>query len=297
MTAEPAGPRERLIDLPHLRLAAQTWGDPALPPLLALHGWLDNAGSFARLAPRLARQRHVIALDLPGHGRSAHRPAGARYHFVDYVDTLLAAADTLGLAHFDLLGHSLGGAIASLAAVAAPGRVSRLALIEALGPLADDGSRTLERFRDAHVARAGAAGKRLRVFADLDAAIAARVASGGLDAAAARPIVERGVRTVADGVVWSSDPRLTLPSPVHLAESQVRALLAGLRTPTLLLLAVPETPYLPAAMIAARAAGVADLRIRHLAGGHHLQLDAADAVAEAVLAHLAPDHPGPGAPA
>ncbi len=297
MGADPISPRERTLDLPGLRLAAQAWGDPALPPLLALHGWLDNAGSFARLAPRLARRRQVIALDLPGHGRSAHRPAGAHYHFVDYVDTLLAAADALGLARFDLLGHSLGGAVASLVAVAAPGRVDRLALIEALGPLADDGSRTLERFRDAHAARAGAAGRRLRVFAGLDAAIAARVAAGGLDAGAARPIVERGVRAVAAGVVWSSDPRLTLPSPVHLAESQVRALLAGLRTPTLLLLAVPETPYLPAAMIAARAAGVADLRIRYLAGGHHLQLDRPDAVAEAVLAHLGPDPPDAGAPA
>ena len=297
MTAEPVAPRERVLDLPNLRLAAQTWGDPTLPPLLALHGWLDNAGSFARLAPRLAQQRHVIALDLPGHGRSAHLPAGAHYHFVDYVATVLAAADALGLARFDLLGHSLGGAVASLAAVAAPGRVGRLALIEALGPLADDGSRTLERFGSAFSARAGTAGKRLRVFADLDAAITARVAAGGLDAAAARPIVERGVRAVVDGVVWSSDPRLTLPSPVHLAESQVRALLAGLRTPTLVLLAVPETPYLPAAMIAARATGVADLRIRHLAGGHHLQLDAPDAVAEAVLAHLGQDDPGRGAPA
>ena len=287
MAVEPDGPRERVIELPGLHLAAQTWGDPALPPLLALHGWLDNAGSFAQLAPRLTRQRHVIALDLPGHGRSGHLPAGAHYHFVDYVETVLAAADALGLARFDLLGHSLGGAVASLVAVAAPERVGRLVLIEALGPLADDGSRTLERFRSACAARAGAADKRLRVFADLDAAIAARVAAGSLDAEAARPIVVRGVRAVAGGVVWSSDPRLTLPSPVHIAESQVRALLAGLTAPTLLLLAVPETPYLPAAMIAARAAGVADLRIRHLAGGHHLQLDMPDAVAEAVLGHLA----------
>ncbi|MDE2178153.1 MAG: alpha/beta fold hydrolase [Xanthomonadaceae bacterium] len=295
MTAEPAGPREQTIDLPGLRLAARTWGDPALPPLLALHGWLDNAGSFDRLAPRLATTRQVIALDLPGHGRSGHLPAGAHYHFVDSVGTLLAAANALGLARFDLLGHSLGGAVASLVAVAAPERVDRLALIEALGPLADDGRRTLEHFRNAYVARAGAADKRLRVFADLDAAIMARVAAGGLDAEAARPIVERGVRAVADGLVWSSDPRLTLPSPVHLAESQVRALLAGLRTPTLLLLAVPETPYLPAALIAARAAGVADLRIRHLDGGHHLQLDRPDAVADAVRAHL--DRPDSGAPA
>lgn len=287
MGAEPATPSERTIDLPGLHLAARVWGDAALPPLLALHGWLDNAGSFDRLAPRLAPRHHVIALDLPGHGRSGHLPDGAHYHFVDSVDVVLAAAGALGLPRFDLLGHSLGGAVASLVAAAAPERVGRLALIEALGPLADDGSRTLERFRSTYTARAGVADKRLRVFADLDAAIAARVAAGGLNADAARPIVERGVRAAAGGVVWSSDPRLTLPSPVHIAESQVRALLTGLRAPTLLLLAVPETPYLPAAMIAARAASAPDLRIQRLAGGHHLQLDAPDAVAEAVLGHLA----------
>jgi pimeloyl-ACP methyl ester carboxylesterase len=47
-------PTERRIALPHLALSAQVWGDDAAPPLLALHGWLDNAGSFALLAPLLA---------------------------------------------------------------------------------------------------------------------------------------------------------------------------------------------------------------------------------------------------
>ena len=53
------------IELPlrHVRLAAKAWGDPSDPPLLALHGWLDNAGSFDALAPLLTG-RHVVALAL-----------------------------------------------------------------------------------------------------------------------------------------------------------------------------------------------------------------------------------------
>jgi len=76
--------RDIEIALPHLRLAACSWGDPALPPLLALHGWLDNAASFERLAPLLCEHFHIVAIDLAGHGRSQHRPAGLWYHYIDY---------------------------------------------------------------------------------------------------------------------------------------------------------------------------------------------------------------------
>ncbi len=89
------GPVERRIALLQLTLTAQLWGDPALPPLLALHGWLDNAGSFALLAPLLATRFRVIALELPGHGGSNHLPSGASYHYMDYVQAVLHAVDTL----------------------------------------------------------------------------------------------------------------------------------------------------------------------------------------------------------
>ena len=274
-----SAPSERRIALPHLSLSAQVWGDEAQPPLLALHGWLDNAGSFALLAPLLAARFRVIALELPGHGHSDHLVAGASYRYLDYVQAVLAAADTLGLERYTLLGHSLGAGIAALVAAATTSqRIERLWLIEGLGPLGDDGSHTLQRFRDAYRPRVDNA-KPLRVFHSIAQAVSARSMVSGLPAELAQPIVERGLIEADGGWRWRSDPRLTRPSPVRLAESQIHALLHGIVAPTALLLAQPATSYLPGAPMQARADCVPNITVSHMNGGHHLHLEHPAAVA------------------
>ena len=272
-------PSERRIALPHLSLSAQVWGNEALPPLLALHGWLDNAGSFALLAPRLAQHYRVIALDLPGHGHSDHLAPGANYHYLDYVRAVLEAVDVLQLDRYILLGHSMGAGIAALIAAATPQRIARLLLIEGLGPLGDDGSQTLTRFREALTPGNGKS-KPLRVFRDVEQAVSARVMVSGLAADLARPIVTRGLIEAGAGWRWRSDPRLTQNSAVRQAESQIHAILRGIEAPSALLLAEPVTPYLPAVPMQARADCVPSIRVTHLAGGHHLHLENPAAVAE-----------------
>ena len=271
------------IALPQLSLRAQLWGDATLPPLLALHGWLDNAGSFARLAPLLADRHHVIALELPGHGHSDHRSAGSSYPFLDYVRDVLAAADALRLSQYTLLGHSLGAGVASLVAAAIPARVRRLFLIEGLGPLGDDGTHTLQRFREAMAPRSN---KRLRVFSTIEQAITARSMVSGLAGELARPIVERGLLETDGGWSWRSDPALTQASMSRLAESQIHALLRGIAAPTSLLLAQPATSYLPSEPMQARAACVANITVKHMDGGHHLHLEHPRAVADWITATI-----------
>lgn len=279
------GAREQRIELPDFSLAAQSWGERDAPTLLAVHGWLDNAGSFARLAPLLAAHFHVIALDLPGHGHADHLPPGASYHYTDYVQALLAAMDALQLESCVLLGHSLGAGVASLAAAAAPARISRLLLIEGLGPLADDGTTTLTRFRAALAPSVRR--KPLRLFRDIDQAVSARSIAGGLRSALARAIVERALRQHGEGWRWRSDPRLTRASALRMSESQVRALLNGIEAPTSLLLAQPATSYLPDALMRERAECVARITVSHMDGGHHLHLEYPQAVAEWVMARVA----------
>ena len=85
--------REFSFEIPGgLSIAARRSGDPDGPKLLALHGWLDNAASFEPLAEYFA-DHDLVAIDLPGHGRSSHRADGAWYHFIDYASDVLAVVE------------------------------------------------------------------------------------------------------------------------------------------------------------------------------------------------------------
>ena len=100
-------PRERRFALPGLTLAAEIWGSPGERPIIASHGWLDNAGSFSLLAPLLPGYE-IVALDLAGHGLSGSRSPDSAYNLWQDVGDLLDVADAMGWQRFTLLGHSRG---------------------------------------------------------------------------------------------------------------------------------------------------------------------------------------------
>ena len=61
---------------------------------LVLAGWLDNAGSFDGLIPLLSLPSpHVVAIDLPGHGLSSHRPPGTNDVFINYLTDIRRGVD------------------------------------------------------------------------------------------------------------------------------------------------------------------------------------------------------------
>ena len=117
-------------------------------PLLLLHGYMDSAATWERVAAPFADAGFdVFVPDLRGFGRSEWAPIGAYYHFPDYVADVAALVDHLGLEKFVLVGHSMGGTIAALYAALHPARVEKLALLEGLGPLSNDTDIAFERFR------------------------------------------------------------------------------------------------------------------------------------------------------
>ena len=283
------------LDIPLGRIHGLRQGTAGQPRVLALHGWLDNAASFVPLAAYLPGIE-LVAVDLPGHGRSAHLPPGSDYSFAGALHAVLDIADALGWDRFALLGHSMGAGIASMLAAGCPQRVTRLVAIEALGALPDTEENTVPRMRDAIRAGRALAGKRMRVFDELETPVRARTLArtGAIEAAAARLLVERGVREVRreDGGVgweWSSDPRLTLPTMVRMTAGQVRALIAGIECPTRVIHADPPQAYLPEPRRSEHAALLQDGDLHVLTGGHHLHMEQPQAVAAVIGGFLQDD--------
>jgi pimeloyl-ACP methyl ester carboxylesterase len=137
-----------------LRLRVHRFQDDAVRPsgltLLLLHGYMDAGGTWDLVAPSLAAQGHsLLAPDFRGFGESDGVGPGGYYHFVDYVadvDALVRELVPAG-SRLGLVGHSMGGTIASLYAGSRPERIERLALLEGLGPPAMEPSVTVDRVR------------------------------------------------------------------------------------------------------------------------------------------------------
>lgn len=283
-------PRNITLQAGPLRLAARVWGKEGARPVLALHGWLDNAASFDALGAELEGVQ-LVALELAGHGHSQHRPPGSAYHFVDNIPDVLAAADTLGWQRFTLMGHSMGAAIASFTAVAAAERISQLLLIEGLGPLSGQPVKEPERLQRYLRQHASQGKRRRRVYASLDAAAIQRASNSDLSLELALCLARRGTEEVEDGGVrWRHDPRLTFTSPHYYTEAQVLAVLAEINVPAGLVIA-GQGLLRGRSTTAARCAAVQGLKVTRLPGGHHLHMEHPSAVAE-VLFEMMYSQPG-----
>lgn len=110
--ARPADGVEGAVESGGIRWATLAWGRPADPPLLLVHGVTSNAGIWWRVGPALAAAgRHVVAVDMPGHGRTgAWR---GRHRFAETAEDLTAFIRAAGLDTPDLavVGHSWGGMV------------------------------------------------------------------------------------------------------------------------------------------------------------------------------------------
>ena len=127
--------RTRFLPVRGLEYCVNEWGDDDAPLFVYLHGWADAGSTFQFVVDTLASRWHVVAPDWRGFGRTAH--SGGPYWFPDYLadlqDILIHYSPDVPV---NLVGHSMGGNVASLYAGSMPERVNAIVNIEGFG-LAD----------------------------------------------------------------------------------------------------------------------------------------------------------------
>lgn len=107
------------------------FGDSLLPKLILLHGWSADLSTWAYLMLPLSKHYRVLALDFPGYGRSCAQVEGADSLFL--IKWLREVTHTLNLSRFHLLGHSMGGQVASEYTRLFPSSVESLTLLAPAG--------------------------------------------------------------------------------------------------------------------------------------------------------------------
>lgn len=263
------------LDTARLRLAGLKNEGHSGEPVIALHGWLDNAASFVPLAEQLGLDRPFYALELPGHGHSQHRPESCQYGLIDNIVDLEAAVQALvgNDKTVTLVGHSLGGIICSLYAASRPERVSKLVLLDSLGPLTDATESVLPQLRKAMQRVSRFRPSRLVVYPDLEKAARVRMSGiGRIGLDAARLLVERGTTAVEGGYSWTSDPRLMEPSLLRFSEEQVQALFQGIGCPVCLICG--DTGYFSDyASLERRLSYIKNIEKHLVKGGHHFHME------------------------
>jgi pimeloyl-ACP methyl ester carboxylesterase len=202
--------------------AIHEWGASDAPLLMYVHGWGDCGSTFQFVVDALQNDWHVVAPDWRGFGRS--RADCSSYWFPDYLADLHALAGMFAPSEpLRLVGHSMGGNVASLYAGVMPERVRALVNIEGLGLPDSTADEAPQRYRswieqlDAQPAFAE--------YGDFDAlARRIRKRSARMSAAAAAFVAREWAATERQGVVrLRADPAHKLPNPVLYRRAEAAA--------------------------------------------------------------------------
>lgn len=243
--------------------------DPARPALLFLHGSAMDHTMWALPARHFARHGlGVLAVDLPGHGRSGGAPLASVEAIADWLVALLDAA---GVTRAALVGHSMGSLVALDAAARHPDRVTRIALLGSALPMA-----VAEPLLTAAAANDHAAIDGLMIWGH---SLAGQLGGGGTPGIHVMAEATRLMERAAPGV---------LHADLNACNSYGEPLdrLDAIRCPTLLLLGERDllTPRRATRALAER---IADVRSVVLPGcGHMMTAEQPDAVLDTLRGFL-----------
>ena len=184
-------------------------GDPASKPIVLIHGLRDSAKSLGYLASQLADNYFVVLPELRGHGDSQRFPS---YNMPDLIGDLYHVVDRFTLGTCALLGHSLGGHIASRYAALFPEHVRSLILVEGLGPPNQQSlnqSDEVKAYRNNLISRSINVNKNPKPISNLEEATnRLKRNNPRLDEAKAKTIAEFLTIESENGLIWNFDAKV-----------------------------------------------------------------------------------------
>jgi pimeloyl-ACP methyl ester carboxylesterase len=276
-TAALAVPREqRSVTVEGCPINTFRWGERGRPGLVLVHGGAAHAEWWSFIAPQLAQQYDVVALDMSGHGDSGRREEYPREQWAREVMAVAADAGFPGPPV--LVGHSLGGLVSIVAASLYGDRLAGTVIVDspvrAPDPESEEGTR-------------GRAFRNPKTYPDLETAVThfhLVTPQPSPPAYILRHVATQSLRNTPDGWCWKFDPRVFIrfslkPMSDYLADTRSRvALFRG----ELSYLVPPETAEYMYELLARNAPIVAIPQAHH-----HVILDQPLAFVAALRAILA----------
>lgn len=267
---------DRFLSIDGLRFHYRDVGDPAAPAVIVLHGIMGHAREWDTLVTALVASHRVIVVDQRGHGLTDWAD---EYTAAAMADDLIAVIERLNLSRPAVIGHSMGGIAAMVAAARRPELIARLVVVD-IGP--DTVSRDVAAEVAASVRVLGAAS-----YANVDEAYAEWSANPLARPTLLRHYVEHCLRRRLDGrLAWRFDGRGLIALFDGVSERELWDAVDRIACPTLVVRGEHSPLLSPAAaeeMVARLGhAGVATIAD----GGHDLGVEQPEAVAAAVLEFL-----------
>ncbi|XP_036721936.1 serine hydrolase-like protein 2 isoform X2 [Balaenoptera musculus] len=206
---------ELKLAVPWGHIAAKAWGSHQSPPVLCLHGWLDNANSFDRIIPLLPKDFYYVAMDFGGHGLSSHYSPGFPYDHQNFVSEVRRVAAALKWNRFSLLGHSFGGTVGGMFSCIFPEMVDKLVLLESSPFILEsnelENMLTYKRRAIEHVLQVEASEKPSHVVSPEEMLQGFLKNNSHVGDECAKLLLQRGTTQVATGLLLNRDRRITRP--------------------------------------------------------------------------------------
>ncbi|GAA6230233.1 serine hydrolase-like protein [Lates japonicus] len=231
---------ELSVPVPWGEIRGKVWGPDHGRPVLCIHGWADNCGTFNTLIPLLPKECRYVAVDLTGHGRSSHRPPGVFYSFPAYVADVCRVVDALQWSKLSIIGHSMGGNVAGLFSALYPEMVEAVVLLDSYGFLPTDPKEiptVMRQGMDGMLQFEKKTEEKKRVYTYEKAAERLLAVNPTLSERSARILLERGLVQVEGGFVYSRDFRINLKNIVRISLEQSLEMQSRIKASILVVLA------------------------------------------------------------